>query len=182
MPKRLWALCLWNTHSILSYSSPGRVLNSLPGLWLKGRGERVTPLSSEWDRWRGEEVIYSWEHLLALPCPLKFSFILRGWRTKEIVSPVQERKRDRVVKRPVSCCTSLILVGLFMSMKTWHLSRFSSIPLFVNMKPRNFPGCTLKEHIVGFIRMLYFLADYKTSSKYATWLCPYEVFTIISST
>lgn len=94
----------------------------------------------------------------------KFSFSLKAEKKKKDLSPIQERKREREGRRLVSCCTSFTLVGLLISMITWHLLRFTSIPLLFNIYPMNFPSCTPKENLVGFRRMSYFLTDYWISS------------------
>ena len=60
------------------------------------------------------------------------------------------RKRVRAASQPVSCCTSFLVLGGCMSSIALHLSGFASIPLLVNMKPRNLPAGTPKAHFDGF--------------------------------
>lgn len=75
-----------------------------------------------------------------------FSFFFRATKKRKALSSAQERKQDKVVRQSVICWTSLTLAGLLMLMMAWNLSRFASTALFVNMKLRNFPTCTLKKH------------------------------------
>lgn len=93
----------------------------------------------------------------------KFSFFLKAAKKRKGLSPIQKRKWEREARRPLSYCTSFTLVGLLILVTNWNLSGLASIPLLVSMNPRNFPACTLKEHLVGFRRMSYFLTDCRIS-------------------
>lgn len=56
------------------------------------------------------------------------------------------------------------------------------MPLSVNMKSRNFPVWTPKEHLEGFSLISYFLIGCMTSFRSFAWLHPLTVLTIMSST
>lgn len=115
------------------------------------------------------------------PTCSNFPFFFMVEKKQKALSPAKERKKDKVVRWPMSCCTSLKYLGHIMLMITCHLSRFASIPLFVSRKPRKFPICTLKEHLSGFKCMLYILIDCMVSFKSVAWICPSKVFIIMSS-
>jgi len=92
------------------------------------------------------------------------------------------RNLDRAASLPLSCCTSLTQVGFFMSSIARHLSRFTSFPLCVNMKPKNLPASTAKVHFAGLSLIPCFLMVSNTlvrSGNKDSSLC---VFTNISST
>lgn len=44
-----------------------------------------------------------------------------------------------------------------------HLSRFTFIPLMVNINPRNLPTYTPKKNLAGFKHMLYLMTNSKMS-------------------
>lgn len=159
--------------------SLGRVLNS--SFRDRKVEEQKRPLFwvSEDRRWGGEG-IYSWQRLLAFPCPLELFIIFRAAKNRKTLFPKQEKKQDKVVRRAVSCCTSMILVGIFMSMTDKHLSEFSSMPFFINMNSRIFLAYTPTYHLTGFKRMLYFLIGFRTPFKSASWLCPSVIIGIMS--
>ena len=58
-----------------------------------------------------------------------------------------------------------MLDGDDMSSIAFILSRFSSIPRLLTMKPKNFPADTPKAHLAGFSFMLYFLRIWNASDR-----------------
>lgn len=142
----------------------------------------TTFLSAEWEwakLWGRVLSLRKLPHILWSTLFSLSSF--RVAKKRKALSLAQERKRDKVTRRPVRSCTSLTLAGLVTSMISWNLSQLDYMPFFVSMKTRNFPTLTLKEHLVVFKCMLYFLMNYRPSSKFAAWLRPLAVFTIMSS-
>jgi len=69
------------------------------------------------------------------------------------------------VRRPMKRWTSLIVVGLRISMMALHFSGLASIPRWVNIKPRNLPRSTLNTHLSGFRRSLYWRSAEKTADR-----------------
>ena len=65
-----------------------------------------------------------------------------------------DKNQDNGMIFPVSCCMSLTVFGLFISMIALHLSGLASIPLIVSMNPKIFPSCTPNEHSFKFNRTL----------------------------
>jgi len=61
-----------------------------------------------------------------------------GW----VCSASLGRKREMAVRRPMRHWTSLIVVGLRISMIALHFSGLASMPRWVNIKPRNLPLST----------------------------------------
>jgi len=90
-------------------------------------------------------------------------------------------KCDNAVSLPTNLCISLMLAGLLMLTTAWHLSGLASIPLWVNMKPRNFPPATPKTHFSGFSLMSYFRTTAKISSKSLTCCSSESDMTTMSS-
>jgi len=72
---------------------------------------------------------------------------------------------DNVVNRLSSCCTSFRFFGLLISIMALHLSRLTSILVWVNIKPRNLPPSTSNTHFSRLRRMLVLLRASKTSYK-----------------
>ena len=66
---------------------------------------------------------------------------------------------------PMRHCTSLMLVGLHISMIALHFSGLASMSRWVSMNPRNLPRSTLKTHLSGLRRRLYCLNAKKTADK-----------------
>jgi len=60
---------------------------------------------------------------------------MMGW----VCSASFRRNLEMAVKRPIRRWTSLILLGLHISMIAVHFSGFASISRCVNMKPKNLP-------------------------------------------
>jgi len=69
------------------------------------------------------------------------------------------------VRQPISRWTSLTVVGLRISMMALHFSELTSMPRWVNMKPRNLPRSTPNTHLSGFRRRLYWRRAENTASK-----------------
>jgi len=59
------------------------------------------------------------------------------------------------VKQPIRRCTSMILLGLCISMIAVHFSGFASMPPCVSMKPRNLPRSMSKTHFSRLSLRLY---------------------------
>jgi len=60
------------------------------------------------------------------------------------------------VSRPMRRCTSLILLGLHISMMALHFSGLAFMPRCVSMKTRNLPRSTPKMHFSRLRQRLYF--------------------------
>ena len=80
------------------------------------------------------------------------SSCMMGW----VCSASLGRKREMAVRRPMRHCTSLMLVGLCISMITLHFTGLASIPRWVNMNPRNLPWSTPNTHLSVLRRRLYY--------------------------
>jgi len=74
-----------------------------------------------------------------------------GW----VCSASLGRKREMVVRRPMRRWTSLIVVGLRISMIVLHFSGLTSMPRWVNIKPRNLPRSMPNTHLSRLSRRLY---------------------------
>ena len=83
---------------------------------------------------------------------------------------------------PINLCTSFKFVGLVMFKIASHLSGFASMPLLVNMNPKNFPSLTPKTHFSRFNHKLYFLIFANSSSRSFTCSSTTHDLTIMSST
>ena len=70
----------------------------------------------------------------------------KGWH----LSLALDTNRLKAAILPVNHWTSFIPDGDGMSSTAFILSRFASIPLWLTMKPINFPVDTPKAHLVGF--------------------------------
>jgi len=84
-----------------------------------------------------------------------------GW----VCSASLGRKREMAVKRPIRRWTSLIVVGLRISMMALHFSGLASMPRWVNIKPRNLLRSTLNTHLSGLRRRLYWRSAEKTADR-----------------
>jgi len=73
-----------------------------------------------------------------------------------VLSASVGRNLDMAVRQPTNHCTSLMFVGLRMSMIGLHFSGFASIPRCVSMNPKNFPLLTPNTHLSRFNQRLYF--------------------------
>lgn len=106
---------------------------------------------------------------------LNLHFFFREKRKGKALSPAHERKQDRATMLLLSCCTSLILMGILILMMAWHVPLCQHVPkeLFVLNPKRTIGG--IQVHVI-------LLTDCRTPYKYATWLSPSTVFTIMSST
>ena len=67
---------------------------------------------------------------------------------------------------PINHWTSLTKVELFISKIAWHLSGFASIPLYMSIKPKNFPASIAKTHFCGFNLNLCLRRQLKTVSRF----------------
>lgn len=67
-----------------------------------------------------------------------------------IFSAILGKKRDRYVNFPTRLCTSFKHEGLRIENTTEHLLGLAFIPLWVSIKPRNFPPAIPNTHFVGF--------------------------------
>jgi len=74
-----------------------------------------------------------------------------GW----VCSASLGRKREMAVRRPMRCWTSLIVVGLCISIIALHFLGLASMPRWVNINPRNLPRSTPNTHLSWLRRRLY---------------------------
>ena len=79
-----------------------------------------------------------------------FKIWKKGWH----LSFALDTNRLKAAILHVRRCTSFIPDGDGMSSTAFILSGFASIPLWLTMKPRNFPADTPKAHLAGFSFML----------------------------
>jgi len=95
---------------------------------------------------------------------------LRSWIVGWVCSASLGSKREMAVRRPMRHWTSLMLVGLRISIITLHISGLTSMPRWVSMKPRNLPRSTPNTHLSGLRRRLYWRNAEKTAERsYACW-------------
>jgi len=73
------------------------------------------------------------------------------------------KNRDRHVSLPTRLCTSFMVVGLCVSKMAKHFSGLAFIPLWVSMKPQNFPPSTPNTYFARFNLMLYLRSRLNTS-------------------
>jgi len=95
---------------------------------------------------------------------------------------VFSKNLDNATSLPMSLCTSFKVFGILISMIVTHFSELASIPLWVRMKPRNFPPCTPNMHFLEFNVMLYFHICVNISTKSSMWEVVFVLFTTKSST
>ena len=86
---------------------------------------------------------------------------IMGW----VCSASLARKREMTVRRPIRRWTSLMLVGLRISIIVLHFLGLASILCWVSMKPRNLPRSTPKTHLSGLRRRLYWCNAEKTAER-----------------
>jgi len=86
---------------------------------------------------------------------------MMGW----VCSANLGRKWEMAVKRPMRHCTSLIMLGLRISIMALHFLGFASMSRYVSMKPRNFPRSTPKMHFSGLSLRLYYRNAENTMDK-----------------
>jgi len=84
-----------------------------------------------------------------------------GW----VCSASLGRKREMVVRQPMRRWTSLIVVGLCISMMALHFLGLASMSRWVNIKPRNLPRSTSNTHLSGLRRRLYWHSAEKTTDR-----------------
>ena len=63
----------------------------------------------------------------------------------------------KAVSLPINLLTSFKFIGLLMFKIASHLSRYASMPMLVNMNPKNFPTFTQKTYFSKFNLRSYFL-------------------------
>jgi len=88
-----------------------------------------------------------------------------GW----VCSASLGRKREMVVRRPMRHWTSLMLVGLRISIIALQFSRLASMPRWVSMKSRNLLRSTPYTHLSGLRQRLYWRNTEKTVER--SWAC-----------
>jgi len=84
-----------------------------------------------------------------------------GW----VCSASLGRKREMVARRPMRHWTSLMLVGLRISIIASHFSRLASMPRWVSMNPKNLPQSTPNTNLSGLRRRLYWRNAEKTAER-----------------
>jgi len=84
-----------------------------------------------------------------------FVDFLSSWMMDWVCSASLGRNREMTVKRPMRRCTSLILLGLHISMMALHFSGFALMSRCVSMKPRNLPRSMPKTYFLGLSMRLY---------------------------
>jgi len=92
------------------------------------------------------------------------------------------KNRDRDVSLPTRLCTSFKVAELCVSRMAEHLSGLAFIPLWVSMKPKNFPPSTPNTHFAGFNLMLNFQSRPNTSFRSLRCWSNVSDFTTMSST
>jgi len=91
---------------------------------------------------------------------------IMGW----VCSASLGRKREMAVRQPMRRWTSLMLVGLRISIITLHFSWLASMSRWVSMNPRNLPRSTPNTHLSGLRRRLYWRNVEKTAERsYSCW-------------
>lgn len=131
--------------------------------------------------WGCQEVLQFLESHLTFFFLLKFADLFNVAKKRINFSPAHGTEQDSVAILPANCWTSFSEDELLWSMIAWHLSKFASIPQFVNMIPKNFSTCILNEHFPIFNRMLYFLTNAKVSFKSSSCCPSYRVLETMSS-
>jgi len=86
---------------------------------------------------------------------------MMGW----VCSASLGRKREMVVRRPMRHWTSLMVVGLRISIMALHFLGLASMPRWVNINPRNLPRSTPNTHLSGLRRRLYWHSAEKTAER-----------------
>jgi len=97
----------------------------------------------------------------------------RSWIIGWVCSASLGRKREMAVRRPMRRWTSLMVVGLRISIMALHFSGFASMPRWVNIKPRNLPRSTTNTHLFRLRRRFYWRSTKKTAERSSTcwwWL------------
>jgi len=84
-----------------------------------------------------------------------------GW----VCSASLGRKREMDVRRPIRRWTSLMLVGLRISIIASHFSGLASMPRWVSMNPSNLPRSTPNTHLSRLRRRLYWRNAEKTAER-----------------
>jgi len=92
------------------------------------------------------------------------------------------KNRDWDVSLPTRLYTSFKVAGLCVSRMVEHLSGLASIPLWVSMKPKNFPPSTPNTHFVGFNLMWNLRSRPNTSFRSVRCWSNVSDFTTMSST
>jgi len=101
------------------------------------------------------EVLRFWKTCSHSSFQNNFADLLSSWKMGWVCSANLGRKWEMVVKRSMIRYTSLILLGLRISMIALHFSGFALMPRCVSMKPRNLPRSTPKMHFSGLSLRLY---------------------------
>jgi len=89
----------------------------------------------------------------------------KSWTMGWVCSTSSGRKREMTVRWPIRRWTSLIVVGLRISMIAMHFSGLASMPRWVNIKPRNLPRSTPNTHLFGLRQRLYWRSAEKTAER-----------------
>ena len=100
-------------------------------------------------------VLWFWKTCSHSSFQENFANFLSSWIMGWVCSASFERNLDMAVRQPIRRWTSLILLGLHISMIAVHFSRFASMSRCVSMKPKNFQWSTPKTHFSGLSMRLY---------------------------
>ena len=84
-----------------------------------------------------------------------------GW----VCSASLGRKQEMTVRWPMRRWTSLMVVGLRISIMALHFSGLASMPRWVNINPRNLPRSTPNTYLSGLRRRLYWRSAKKTAER-----------------
>ena len=117
-----------------------------------------------------------------LSSQLNLAAFWSSWTIGLVFSVRRGTNLERAVRRPRSCCTSMMFFELLMLSISWHLSWLAFIPLWVSMKPINFPPSTPNVHFSGLSFILAPLRALNTSSRSFTCCSKESDFTTMSST
>jgi len=89
----------------------------------------------------------------------------RSWTMGWVCSASLGRKQEMAVRWPMRRWTSLMVVGLRISIMTLHFSGLASMPRWVNINPRNLPRSTPNTYLSGLRRRLYWRSAEKTAER-----------------
>lgn len=111
-----------------------------------------------------------------------FFIFLITWKTTWHLSIAHDMNRLRVANFPVRLYMSLSVRGDFILMTAQIFLGLALIPLWLIIKPKNFPKDTSNTHFSGFSFILYCLSSSKASSKCNVCSVGSLNFVIMSST
>ena len=89
----------------------------------------------------------------------------RSWTMGWVCSASLGKKREMAMRRSMRRWTSLMVVGLRISIIALHFLGLASMPRWVNINLRNLPRSTPNTHLSGLRRRLYWRSAEKTAEK-----------------